>query len=85
MLPSQKDDNVSIPGNNEADLLPVVTSEAAATTNEAVFVPATVTESDEESMVVVTPPRDYYITREKFVTPVQETSQSASAELVLSN
>ena len=90
-----------IPGDDEATHVPVMATESdesvsipatisetapiPATTNEAAPVPVIVTESDEESMVVVTPTRDYYITREKFVMPVQESCQSASAELVLSS
>ena len=51
--------------------------------NAASPVSETTTDSDEETMVVVTTNRDYYVRRVKFVKPVQETSQSASAELVL--
>ena len=52
--------------------------------NTAALVPATATtESDEESMVMVTPKRDYYITKVKFTRPVEETYQAASAELVI--
>ena len=57
---------------------------SSPTDNAASPVSETTTDSDEETMVVVTTNRDYYITREKFVKPVQETSQSASVELVLS-
>ena len=52
--------------------------------NAASPVSVTTTDSDEETMVVVATNRDYYVSRVKFVKPVQETSQSASAELVLS-
>ena len=34
-------------------------------------------------MVVVTPKRDYHITKVKFTRPVEETYQAASAELVI--
>ena len=51
--------------------------------NAASPVSETTTDSDEETMVVVTTNRDYYVSRVKFVKPVQEIFQSASIELVL--
>ena len=51
--------------------------------NAASPVSETTTDSDEETIVVVTTNRDYYVSREKSVKPEQETSQYASAELVL--
>ena len=51
--------------------------------NAAAPVPATATESDQDVMVVVTPVRDYYITKMKFTRPVQETCKAASAELLI--
>ena len=52
--------------------------------NAASPIPETTTDSVEKTMVVVTTNKDYYVSRVKFMKPVQETSQSAGAELVLS-
>ena len=49
--------------------------------DEAVPIPAT--EKDQDTMVVVTPTRDYHIIKVKFTRPVEETYQAASAELVI--
>ena len=61
------------------------TSCSSPADNAAKPVSETTTDSDEETMVVVTTKKDYYVSRVKFVKPVQETSQFASAELVLSS
>lgn len=49
----------------------------------ATVVMATTESSDEEPIVVVTPNGDYHIRKIEYVVPVEETSQSASAEFVL--
>ena len=46
-------------------------------------VPIPPTERNQDTMVVVTPKRDYHITKVKFTIPVEETYQAASAELVI--
>ena len=51
--------------------------------NVATPVPATTTVSDQDAMVVVTPKRDYHITKVNFTRSVEETYQAASAELVI--
>ena len=52
--------------------------------NAASPVPETTADSVQKTMVVVTTNKGYYVSRVEFLKPVQETSQSAGAELVLS-
>ena len=57
----------------------------AATDHNIIPVPAITCSYDEEVMVVVTPRKDYYLTRREtvnFMSPIQETCQFTSAETV---
>ena len=61
----------------------VITGTLAATHHN--ITPVSVSSQDEEVMIVITPRKDYYLTRREannIMSPIQETCQSTSAETV---
>ena len=79
--------HVCMSGNEFNDLLnrytPVTMGTQAVT--DHITTPVSATSCSEELIVVATPRKDYYFKREaiNFTSPIQETLQFTSAELVL--